>query len=172
MLDAVNTALGLFPKGIGPRRANILLIGESRDRGSETTLPEVVARIQHLGVTLYGLTYSAYLTPFTAKPGEYEPPRGGALDLIAVFTEPARLAQANTTKVLLSATGGRQIRFETLRKLERNLIAVGREIHTRYVLSFRAPEEAQPLFHQLDVKVKGRPELLVRARPGYWSSGE
>ncbi|MGI9074849.1 MAG: VWA domain-containing protein [Bryobacteraceae bacterium] len=70
MIDAVDEALNLLRNRSGSRRANILIIGESRDRGSEEKLTDLIPKIQRTGVTIYTLTYSAYLTPFTIKPEE------------------------------------------------------------------------------------------------------
>jgi VWFA-related protein len=111
MMDAVDQALKLLSGRPGARRANILIIGESRDRGSEEKLAELIPKIQRAGVTIYSLTYSAYLTPFTIKPEEYQPTGGGLLQAV---TEVARLAKENTVEALADATGGR--RFDSKRK--------------------------------------------------------
>jgi VWFA-related protein len=165
MIDAVAQALKLLAHR-GPRRANILILGESRDRGSETKLSDLIPELQRQKVTIYSLTYSAYLTPFTMKPDEYQPTGGGLLQAI---TEPARLAKANTVQALTIVTGGRRFRFETKSKLENDLIRLGAEIHSRYFLSFTPDLDASPHFHVVDVQVRGHPDAVVHARPGYWS---
>jgi hypothetical protein len=120
-------------------------------------------KIQRTGVTIYSLTYSAYLTPFTTRASEYSPPSG------SIFTELTRLPKKNTVEALTTATGGRQMKFETKSKLENDLIRLGTEIHSRYLVSF-TPDPAQtPSFHHLEVRIKDRPDAVVRARPGYWA---
>ena len=167
MIDAIAQSLKMLATRPGPRRANILIIGESRDRGSEGKLDDLVAAIQRTGVTVYCLTYSAYLTPFTTKAAEYTPTGGGGL--LRAITETARLAKQNTVETLVDATGGRRLRFETKSKLENDLIRLGTEIHSRYSISF-TPDLAQaPTFHHLEVRVKGHEDAVVRTRPGYWT---
>lgn len=164
MIDAVAKALDMLANRPGPRRANILIIGESRDRGSESKLGDLLIKSQRSGATIYSLSYSAYLTPFTAKPEDYSPPHGGELNLLAIFT-----AKKNTVEALTAATGGHRLGFETQAKLENDLIALGNEIHSRYILTFTPDEEQKPTFRALQVKIKGRPDALVRTRPGYWA---
>jgi VWFA-related protein len=166
MIDAVDEALTLLAKRSGSRRAIILIIGESRDRGSEEKLTALIPKIQRTGVTIYSLTYSVYVTPFTIKPEEYWPTGGGPLQAI---TEVARLAKQNTVVALTEATGGRRFRFEIKSKLENDLIRLGTEIHSRYLISFTPDLEQAPRFHQLQVQIKNRPDAVVRARPGYWA---
>ena len=167
MIDAVAESLKMLAARPGPRRSNILIIGESRDRGSEGKLRDVVDAIQHTGVTIYSLTYSAYLTPFTTKAQDYKPTGGGGL--LRAITEVARLAKENTVQTLVDVTGGRQLRFETKSKLENDLMDFGKEIHSRYVLSFTPDMAKSPSFHQLEVRIKDHPDAIVRTRPGYWA---
>ena len=167
MIDAVDKALDMLSNRPGPRRANILIISESRDRGSEEKLPDLIPKIQRMGVTIYSLTYSAYLTPFTIKPEEYQPTGGGLLQTV---TEVARLAKENTVKALTDLTGGQRLRFETKSKLENDLIRLGGEIHSRYLLSFTPDLEPTPQFHHLQLQIKNHPDALIRARPGYWTA--
>jgi VWFA-related protein len=167
MIDAVDEALNLLANRPGSRRANILIIGESRDRGSEERLTDLIPKLQRTGVTVYSFTYSAYLTPFTIKPEEYEPSGGGLLQGI---TEVARLAKQNTVAALTDVTGGRRFRFEIKSGLENDLIRLGTEIHSRYLISFTPEVESAPRFHHLEVEIKNRPGALVRARPGYWAA--
>jgi VWFA-related protein len=167
MIDAVEEALKLLANRPGARRANILIIGESRDRGSEEKLSDLLAEIQRTGVTVYSLTYSAYLTPFTTKAGDYTPPDGGGL--LTAITETSRLAKRNTAEALTNVTGGRQLKFETKSKLENDLIRLGSEIHCRYFISFTPDLTQTPNFHHLEVRIKDRPDAVIRTRPGYWA---
>jgi VWFA-related protein len=167
MIDAVDEALNLLANRPGSRRANILIIGESRDRGSEVKLADLIPKIQRTGVTIYSLTYSAYLTPFTIKPEEYQPTGGGPIQAI---TEVARLGKRNTVAALTEVTGGRRFRFEIKSGLENDLIRLGTEIHSRYLISFTPDLEQVPRFHRLQVQIKSHPDALVRARPGYWAA--
>ncbi len=165
-IDAVAKAEDMLASRPG-RRWNILMIGESRDRGSEIKFSSLLDKLQHSAVTIYFLSYSAYLTPFTAKQDEMPTP--DSVDLLGLVTEPARLAKVDLAKVLTQDTGGRRLGFETKTKLENDLIRVGNEMHNRYILTFTPPQETKPGFHHLQVTVKAREDLFVRVRPGYFN---
>lgn len=167
MIDAVDEALNLLARRAGARRASILIISESRDRGSEEKLNDLIPKLQRSGVTIYSLMYSAYLTPFTTKPEDYQPTGGGLLQAV---TELARLAKQNTVEALTEVTGGRRYRFETKSKLENDLIRLGTEMHSRYFISFTPELEQAPRFHHLQVQIKNHPEAVIQARPGYWAA--
>ncbi len=66
MLDAVQSAVDHLRQQSSARRV-LLLISESRDRGSETTLETATAAAQSAGVTVYAATYSAFKAAFTSK---------------------------------------------------------------------------------------------------------
>jgi VWFA-related protein len=167
MLDAVVEALNLLANRPGSAAASILVIGENKDRGSKAKLTELVERMQRLPVTVNTLVYSVYLTAFTTKGGDYTPPDSGGL--LNAITETARLGKKNASAVLTSATGGQSFRFETQSKLENNLIRMGQEIHSRYLVSFTPEAQQTPSFHSIAITIKGQPQLTVRTRPGYWS---
>jgi VWFA-related protein len=169
MIDAVDESLRMLATRRQGSRAIIVIVGESRDRGSEGKLADLLAKVQTRGVTIYSLTYSAYLTPFTIKADEYTPPPSGGGFLEAI-TETARLAKQNTVKELTDATGGWRVSFQTKSKLENDLIQLGGEIHRRYYLSFTPQNEEAPGYHGLEVQIKGHPDAVVRTRPGYWAA--
>jgi VWFA-related protein len=176
MIDAAAKALDMLSHRPGSRRLNLLIISESRDRGSESKLTDLLAKAQHSGVTIYGLTYSAYWTAFTTKPEDYSPPEiedsPGVLytmPLTAILAEMGRTAKKNTVAALAATTGGRQFTFETKAKLENDLLALGNDIHSRYLLSFTPTETSHPEFHKLEVTIRSHPDARVRVRPGYWT---
>ena len=166
MIDAVDQALTLLAHRPGSRRSNILIIGESKDRGSKSKLTDLQGKLQHTGVTIYALPYSAYLTPFTTKPEDYAPSGG---NLLTGIVELARLAKQNTADVLTEVTGGTVARFETKAKLEKDLLQVAADVHNRYLVSFVPDQDAPPRFHSITLKIKDHPNAIVRTRPGYWA---
>lgn len=167
-LDACLTGIELLASRTADRRRILLIVGESKDRGSKTTLQEVLARAQRANVTIYALTYSAYVTPFTTRASDLGPPPDAGVNPIA---ELSRLAKRNMAEALTVSTGGRRLSFETLHAFENDLTGIGKELHSQYLLSFAPPSEPTPSFHSLQVSVKDHPEAVVRARPGYWTSG-
>jgi VWFA-related protein len=74
MLDAVYESTERLRKRPNSRRV-LLLISESRDRGSETELDQAVMAVQTAGVTVYAATYSAFKTAFTTKSSATPEPR-------------------------------------------------------------------------------------------------
>src|SRR2546429_376196 len=58
-LDAAQKAIDRLRDRPNARRI-LLLISESRDRGSETELDAVTLAAQHAGVAVYAVTYSAF----------------------------------------------------------------------------------------------------------------
>jgi VWFA-related protein len=168
MLDASLKGIELLAARAADRRRILLLVGESKDRGSKTTLQEVLAGAQRANVLIYALTYSAYVTPFTTKSSDLGPPPDAGVNPLA---ELSRLAKRNMAQALTVATGGRQLSFQTLHAFENDLTSIGKEIHSQYLLSFTPPAEPSPSYHSLEVSVNGHPEAVVRARPGYWTSG-
>lgn len=74
MLDAVQSAAEHLRARPNARRV-LLLISESRDRGSETALDQAAIAAQKADVTIYAVTYSAFKTAFTSKLPVSEPRR-------------------------------------------------------------------------------------------------
>ncbi len=165
MIDAVSKAVEILAAKPPSRRRVILLIGESRDRSSETRLEDAITLAQRENVSVYALSYSAFLTAFTSKP-ENVPP-AGPFDLIGVFREIGRLGSANAADAFARFTGGSRLSFLRQKSLEQAVSRIGEELHSQYLLSFTSGASG-PEFHAIDVKVKNRPGLIVRTRPGYW----
>jgi VWFA-related protein len=195
MLDAVHEGIERLRKRSNARRV-LLLISESRDRGSETALETISMDAQTAGVTIYAATYSAFKTAFTAKSPDYQarpsptgaisndrelerppsqasphiPPPEQRADLLGAFGELARLAKTKTTEVLAQSTGGIAFPFTRQKGLEDAIEKLGQELHTQYVLSF-TPEAPEAGYHKLEVQVtRGGGSYRIRARPGYWTA--
>jgi VWFA-related protein len=198
MLDALQEAIDRLRKHSNARRV-VLLISESRDRGSETDLASIVMEAQIAGVTIYAATYSAFKTAFTSKssatgtprppkppsrPSEEAgtvtgvppsmtnpsiPPPEQRVDILGGIGELKRLHKEKATEVLTDATGGAVFPFTRQRALEDAIERLGTELHAQYLLSF-APEDPAPGYHHLEVRIKRRGEFHIRARPGYWAT--
>jgi VWFA-related protein len=169
MLDAVAKAIEILRTGPVGARPAIVMIGESKDRGSRANLTSILPDLQRSGATLYCIEYSAFLTQLTTKANEYKPPEGGGGWILDSITETVHAMKQDTGKILTASTGGRTLKFETKSKLENDLIRLGADIHSRYMLSFTAAATSEERFHHIIVEVKNRPDLTIRARPGYWS---
>lgn len=167
-LDGIQEAITMLSHQPAEDRRFILTIGETRDRGSKQPFRNVVLAAQRANVTIYTLTYSAYLTPFTTKAYELAPPDDGGIMLI--IPELAHLAKRNVGQALATTTGGRHLSFNTLHGLEEDLVRVGKEVHHQYLISFTPPPDATPTFHSISVRVRSNPNLTVRSRFGYWTT--
>ncbi len=172
MLDAVAEGVKMLElRPYGNRRV-MLILGESRDRGSKTTLGAVMEQAQRSGVVIYSGTYSVQAATFVSRP-EDAPSMPGDADYIAGIGELIRLGKTNTTDALARATGGRHLSFLKTSSLENTISQVGAEIHSQYLLSF-APSSSinnnkNTGFHQIQVAVPSRPDAVIRVRPGYWA---
>lgn len=194
MLDAAREAIGRLEARADSRRV-LVLISESKDRGSQAELDSVVTSAQAAGVSIYAITYSAFKTAFTTKsapktrlpetqqrqstlgreePGS--PPRrdGGPpppeqrVDLLAGIDELRRLGMVDTAGTLTSKTGGALLSFARQKGLEESIQKLGSELHRQYVLSF-VPEASEPGYHRLELRVTRPGQFQIRARPGYWA---
>ena len=195
MLDALGAALSMLEKKRSARRRRIVLIvAEKRDRGSEASLSDIAERVQRLNATVYWLTFSPFLQPFTDKPKTMEDlkpeaerikvpkcalcpapdERAAPLDLGPgglgyALGELFRLHKPDLSAIFPSATGGRSIGFLKKKALEDTVQRIAEEVHRQYILSF-VPGKSEPgEFHTLRVAVRDRPELQTRTRAGYWA---
>ncbi len=168
MIDAVIESVRLLARQPANRRRVLLLIGEARDRGSRAKVEDAVTLAQEQNVVIYTLTYSPYATPFTAKAGTIPPPNSAGINLIAIAQEIARLGKRNAGDAFANYTGGAHLGFLKQNGLEKAMARIGEELHSQYLLSFAPPPDPEAGFHSIEVRVAGRPELMVRTRPGYW----
>jgi VWFA-related protein len=194
MLDTMRQALLMLEQRPAGRRRILLMIAEKRDRSSRAKLPKVMERAQRLNTTVYWLTYSPFLEPFTVRPKTAEdlkpeaeriktkkcaicpppddtpvPADFGPGGFIYGLGELIRLRQPDLSSLFTRTTGGRAVNFLKKNALERAIQLVGEEAHRQYILSFE-PKGGEPgEFHAIRVAVKNRPELRVKTREGYWA---
>ncbi len=194
MLDALSESLTLLAQRPPQRRRIILVVAEKRDRGSMTRLQPVVEQIERLNTTVYWLTFSPFLEPFTAKAKTMEElkpeaerikerqclqcpdpdTRAAPLDpgpggLLYEIGELARLKKPDLAELFAKTTGGRTMGFLRKNGLEQAIQLVSQEVHRQYMLSFQPKASEAGSFHTLRVAVKDRPDLRVMTRAGYWS---
>lgn len=201
--DAMLAAIRLAGSRPTERRRVILLISEKHDRSSKTRVEDVIAAASKANLTVYPVTFSPSLTPYTVKalhecdpPGpekkcnncdrtcgmcarqcyrddgnQHEPPPmpgGSGMNLLAGIVELKRLADTDLAAALARSTGGMPAGFLKKQGLENALEEIGRDLHAQYLLSFQPAPDAPAGFHAIRVEVKGRPDLTIRARSGYW----
>ena len=92
------------------------------------------------------------------------------MNLLAIFGAIKRLSQTNLAAAFATSSGGMETGFLRKEGLEKALEKIGDDLHTQYLLSFQPDANTAAGFHKIRVEVKGRPELVVRTRAGYWKT--
>jgi VWFA-related protein len=191
LLDAAMAGIERL-KGRENSRRVLLLISESRDRGSEASLETVTTAAQAAQVSVYAVTYSAFKTAFVSKApvGEQKPAKTPTTPAEAYGTlngEPSTklnpkimpgelrgdvlgelkyLHGANAVDALTKTSGGAVFSFTRRKGLEDSIRKFGEELHSQYVLSF-VPDQPAPGPHTLEVRMARPGAFEVRTRPGY-----
>jgi VWFA-related protein len=178
MLDTVVQTVDRMKQRKG--RKVLLVISESRDRGSKVDFEKAAEAVQREGVEVFGAHYSAYVTAFATKPEDQpalhdapapqiEGPDGPPpTNILAIFTELARLGKTNAIQALTQATGGSDYPFVKERGIENAIEKLGAEVHSQYILIFPLPADAAgPPLHRLDVSVPDHADYRIHSRQGY-----
>ena len=139
-----------------------------------------------LPVPLHATKYSS--TPYPAggcmsREPDADPDAHGkrsvqALDCAGDLLPPLRVARMaflavkeglarNVPQAVAELTGGEYFAFKDRKTLDRQLVTISNDVPNHYVLSFR-PQTPGAGLHALELKLKDRPELEVRARQAYW----
>jgi len=167
MLDAVEMAAKMFAGSKANSRRVLLIISESRDRGSKTKLDRAVELVQQEGIVVYAATYSAYATPFTAKSSDLPPPDFQG-DIITAMIEVGRNAKKKASQRLAFESGGAHFSFLKQSGLDRLITETGADLHSQYILSFTPPSDATTGLHAIAVSVRSGEKYRVRSRRAYW----
>jgi len=170
LIDAVAEGVRMLDTRPPNNRRVMLILSESRDRGSKTKLSEAIELAQRAGVVVYPATYSVQGSSFVSKSADSPPMPGGDnnVDLLEGAIELGRIGKANVASALARSTGGHHLAFLTLASLEKAISRAGEEIHSQYLLSFTPTPSTKGGFHRLQVAIPSRPDAVIRVRPGYW----
>jgi Ca-activated chloride channel family protein len=77
------------------------------------------------------------------------------------------LPRVSFLRDLSAATGGTLFEVDSTKDLDALFIRVLNEFRQRYLVSYSPSGVSKDGWHRLDVRVKNRPNLVVKARPGY-----
>ena len=168
LIDAVVEGMKMLDTRRENYRRIMLVIGESRDRGSKKKLAEAIEMAQRTGTVIYSITYSAQGQAWTSS-SDNDPSMPGGPDYLGGFGELGRLGKTNDADAFAKATGGRHLAFLKEGSLETAIARIGEEIHSQYLLSFVPQESKNTGLHHIEVKVAKRADAVVRSRPGYWA---
>jgi VWFA-related protein len=196
LYDALASAVGLLrDRPIGQRRA-IVVVGEASDSGSEERLGRVLREAQLSNIVIYSVGLSTTAAglrapPSQAGPAPATPPGtfggpsfpgtaqtptsqqqyGGNIDLLGLAEWAVRNATAvvkdRPLELAATATGGTYQSAFRDSKIENAVDAIGGELNSQYMLSYRPTGSDAPGYHQIKVSVD-RPGVKVRTRPGYY----
>jgi VWFA-related protein len=117
-----------------------------------------------------------------ADPDAHGNRRVQALDCASDLLPPLRLVRMafiaakdglkrNVPESVAQLTGGEHFAFTNAATLKRTLLTVSNDVPNYYLLSFR-PESPSAGLHTLELTLKNRPELQLRARSTYWQDAE
>jgi VWFA-related protein len=188
VLDGLSAGVVLLAHRPQNHRRVILLLCEGHDRGSHVQPMEVLTHAEKENVIIYTASYSPFLTAFTVKGSEMPPPPAkpiqpplpkrspelppeqsvAVIDAAPAFEEIGRSLKQNIGRSLAEYTGGRELNFAKEKTLQDDLGELSVELHSQYQISFPAPEDQSPVYHEIEVRVKNHPDAVIRARPGYW----
>lgn len=198
MIDAVEEGVRQLRSRPQNRRRIILLVSETRDSSSEARSKETLIAAQLANVSVYTVDISRVVTSLMARqdPGRIDnrPPamtplpsgvaatpttvaqatgaNGGTAQFIPLMVEVFKDAKAifkqNPSEVFTRGTGGQQLGFVRQRGLEDAVQRIGAELHSQYLVAYTPNNKDEGGFHEITVKIAGRPDVKARTRPGYW----
>jgi VWFA-related protein len=197
LTDTVVEATRMLRNRPPNRRKILLLISETRDKGSAQRPREALTNLEIGNVMVYSVNMSRFVNEFTstAPPPRADPippaarhvPAGGVqtptttaqmtgssgygADFAPLVTEIMRSVKAvfvpNPVEIFTRYTGGKEYAFVSQQDLERALGDVSREIHNQYLITYNPNNKLEGGFHKIRVEVARR-GLEVRTRDGYW----
>ena len=179
ILDALAFSLDLFKDQPSSNRRAILLLSQTHDLGSKTTIKEVVRRLGETSTAIYSVAFSSAEASFKGAftdPAHLNPPwHVGNRDYSYYFnlSEPLGMIldamKKDSASELANLSGGEAAHFSNRQQLETALGDLANHLPNRYLLTFH-PTGNQPGLHTLNVSVPSHPEFRVAARASYWST--
>jgi VWFA-related protein len=186
LYDAMAKGLELLKAQPSPYRRILLVVGQSQDSYSYAKLSQVMREAQLANIVIYAigpsstagdLRYGKNESPGQRPPPTLKlpklPPIAGTSPYTAMaiwlLTRGTNEISNHQLEVAAASTGG--VHYRALRDgtIGTALDRIGGELHAQYVLSY-VPNIDPPLgFNEIKVTVS-RPNLTLRARPGYYVS--
>ena len=156
LIDAVAEGIKMLDTRSPNNRRVMLILSESRDRGSKNKLSEVIEQAQRAGVVVYAATYSVQGSTFLSRPSDSPSMPGGDdnVNILSGARELARIGKANVADAALAHRPAAGIcRSLTLESLESVISRAGEEIHSQYLLSFTPTSSGKDGFHQIQLAI-------------------
>jgi VWFA-related protein len=167
-LDAVAYAAGLLEARKNHFRHAILLIGETRDHGSDIKPAQVIAALGRTNTVVDSVAYN---------PGKTEVINdlhyGGGSGPIGLLVMAVNALRKNVPKELSGLSGGEYVNFSTQKGFDNGLHQLSNHIHNYYLLSFQPHGlNGEPLadgMHSIRVKIPDYPDAKIRFRESYFA---
>jgi len=115
----------------------------------------VVGAGRQADAVVYAVTVGAEAVPSLAEPAKYERATRRPLD------------SGKFLRDLADATGGAVLDADSTRDLNGAFDRILAEFRLRYLISYVPRGPAKAGWHEVEVRVKGRPRATVKARTGY-----
>jgi VWFA-related protein len=197
-VDATMESIRMLSRRPKDHRRVLLLISETRDKGSEIGMREALTYAQVNNIIIYTVNMSRFLNAASRKPDLPRPapippearvmPGGVAATptntaqvygapgysanfaplIKELFTQVKAIFVDNHAEVLTKYTGGSEYGFTSQRDLERAIQNLGEELHSQYLISYTPNNRMEGGWHSIRVEVLGRSDLKISTRPGYW----
>jgi VWFA-related protein len=198
MVDAVEDGARMLRSRPKDRRRIMLLIGETRDIGSESNAREVLHDLQFDNITFYSIDMGRLLSTLTAPPRVGRPDNlppaahpmppgvpatpttvqqiyqtnGNRMEfiplMVEIFKDAKAIFKANPVELFTKGTGGSEYGFYRQKGLEEAIQQIGEQLHSQYVVAYTPNNKEEGGFHQIAVQIAGRPDYRTQTRPGYW----
>ena len=200
LIDAVVESVRMLNHQNKNRRHILLVIGESRDYGSEARARETLQFQQLSNVVTYWIDMSHLLGTLTApapdprpdnNPPAMHPMPGGVpatpttIDqaygtnggraeflplMIEIFRDVKNIFKISPAELYTKGTGGNQFSFATQRGLEAAIQEVSNQLHSQYLITYSPNNKEDGGFHRITVEVIGHNNYTCQTKPGYYMS--
>src|SRR5580704_9688142 len=189
LIDAVVDGTRMLATRPKDRRRILMVIGETRDLGSESRAREALIGLQLNNIIFYSVDMSRFLTTLTAPPDPGRPDNlppamhsmpgltpatpttvaqaygenAGRAEFIPLMLEVLKDVKAifvdNPVELFTKGTGGSEFGFHSQRTLEEAMQKVGEELHSEYTISYSPNNREEAGFHHIVVDVTGHSEV-------------
>lgn len=89
--------------------------------------------------------------------------------MMEIFRDVRNVFRVSTATLFTKGTGGEQFPFATSHGLEEAISAIGDELHSQYLITYRPNNTGEGGFHKITVEVIGR-QYKCETKPGYFMS--
>jgi VWFA-related protein len=199
LVDAVEESVRMLKTRNKDRRRILLVIGESRDFGSEARGRETLIELQLANITAYWVDMSHLLgtltTPTPYPKADNNPPamypmpggvpstpttvqqaygtNGSSAEfiplMIEIFKDVKNIFKTSPAALFTRGTGGNEFSFYSQHGLEAAIQEISDQLHSQYTISYTPNNRDEGGFHQISVGVIGH-DYRCDTRPGYWIS--